>query len=159
MEPVQKKHTYQSRSEEVQEILSRPPSWIVRWGTSAAFFFLLILTSIAWLIPSPTIISGKIKLVQQDTQFIAVASFPQNKFAKIKPGQKALIKLDAYDYREFGVLHGTVTSKPDNFDEQKGNFTIYIQLPKSSREYKTGMTGSIEIVVAQKRLIQKFSPF
>jgi Cation efflux system protein CusB domain 1 len=175
METV-KKHTYQSRSEEVQEILSRPPAWIIRWGTGIAFGFLVILTCIAWLIPAPTLIGAQVKLVQQnpprpeannlyEQEYIAVATLSQDKFAKIKPGQQVLVKLDAYDFREFGMLHGTVNAISD-FNEGRGTFDVYILLPKNHKtttqyltEYKSGMTGHADIVIAEKKLIEKFSPF
>ena len=44
---------YQIRSEEVQEILGTPPSWIVRWGTTVALICLFVLALLSWVFKYP----------------------------------------------------------------------------------------------------------
>lgn len=48
------------RSEEVKEILTTPPSWIVRWGVTLIFLFTVILISLSFIIKYPDFISAKI---------------------------------------------------------------------------------------------------
>lgn len=48
------------RSEEVQEILSNPPSWIVRWGITLIFMFTAILLSLSFIIRYPDFVSAKV---------------------------------------------------------------------------------------------------
>lgn len=48
------------RSEEVQEILTTPPSWIVRWGVTLIFILTLILVLLSFLIKYPDFISAKV---------------------------------------------------------------------------------------------------
>lgn len=177
MERSKKQHIFRARSEEVQEILARPPLWIVRWGTSVFFLFLIALLGIAWLIPSPTVVPVKFRLMDHaafpadkklqagDTTYVAMASLSQNEYGKIKPGQKVTLRLHAFDYREFGLLQGYVAHVSDQFDN-KGMVTIYISLPADRKtsmqrqiQYKSAMTGTGEIIINEKRLIQKFSPF
>lgn len=48
------------RSEEVQEILTTPPIWIVRWGVTLIFMFTLILIFLAFLIKYPDSVTAKV---------------------------------------------------------------------------------------------------
>jgi multidrug resistance efflux pump len=50
------------RSEEVQEILGTPPSWMVRWGTTLAALVLLILLFVAWFVKYPEIKEARLVL-------------------------------------------------------------------------------------------------
>jgi hypothetical protein len=170
-----KTHTYKERSEEVQEILSRPPVWIVRWGSGIAFFFMLVLLSIAWLVPSPVIIQGSLKIARQsfaiplngseyDTLFIAVVKLNQENFGKIQAGQKAVIQLKAY--QDFGVLESKVIWVSDKFNEEQGDFDVHLSLPKDRKtshgyavQYVPAMMGQADIVLSERKLIQKLSPF
>ncbi len=48
------------RSEEVQEILGTPPAWLIRWGTTIAFFVMIGIISVSWFVKYPDIIPAKI---------------------------------------------------------------------------------------------------
>ncbi|PRX55250.1 HlyD family secretion protein [Flagellimonas meridianipacifica] len=48
------------RSEEVQEILSNPPSWIVRWGITLIFMFTLIILTLCFLIKYPDLVTARV---------------------------------------------------------------------------------------------------
>ncbi|SNZ02048.1 HlyD family secretion protein [Flagellimonas pacifica] len=48
------------RSEEVQEILSNPPAWIVRWGITLVFMFTIIILILSFIIKYPDFVTAKI---------------------------------------------------------------------------------------------------
>lgn len=50
----------QLRSEEVQEILSNPPIWIVRWGITLIFAFTCILVLLSFIIRYPDFVTAKV---------------------------------------------------------------------------------------------------
>lgn len=50
------------RSEEVQEILGTPPSWLVRWGTFVVFVCVAALLGVAAIISYPDVIEAKIQI-------------------------------------------------------------------------------------------------
>jgi len=52
----------QLRSEEVQEILTRVPHWLIRWGNLVIFAILLLLLYLSWVIRYPDIISAEASL-------------------------------------------------------------------------------------------------
>ena len=50
------------RSDEVQEILSYIPNWMIRWGMLLIFILILMLFMLSWFIKYPDLIQGEIKL-------------------------------------------------------------------------------------------------
>lgn len=52
----------QLRSEEVQEILTRVPHWLVRWGNLVIFGILMMLLYLSWVIKYPDIIAAEASL-------------------------------------------------------------------------------------------------
>jgi multidrug resistance efflux pump len=61
------------RSEEVKEILSRPPAWLVRWGTTMFFTVLAVLILISWLLKYPEVVrDNRIVLTTQNPPSLIV---------------------------------------------------------------------------------------
>jgi multidrug resistance efflux pump len=46
------------RSEEVQEILTKVPHWMIRWGNSVFFLLIILLLALSWFIKYPDIINS-----------------------------------------------------------------------------------------------------
>lgn len=55
-----KENNLELRSEEVQEILSNPPVWIVRWGITLVFVFVCIILCLSFIIKYPDFVAAKI---------------------------------------------------------------------------------------------------
>lgn len=53
------------RSEEVQDILTKIPSWVIRWGSLVILIILLLLFSVSWMIKYPDIITTEITISTQ----------------------------------------------------------------------------------------------
>ena len=79
------------RSEEVQEILTHVPSWIIRWGSTLYFCLILLLIFISWFIKYPDVIEGKailtteqppIKLVSKTGGYVEDIYFKDNAIVK-----------------------------------------------------------------------------
>ncbi|MEP1488881.1 MAG: HlyD family efflux transporter periplasmic adaptor subunit [Algibacter sp.] len=60
MPEVKKENNIELRSEEVQEILSNPPVWIVRWGITLIFMFVCIILCLSFIIKYPDFVSAKV---------------------------------------------------------------------------------------------------
>src|SRR5690606_32438547 len=54
------------RSESVQEILSNPPSWIVRWGNMVIFIAILFVIVISIFVKYPDFISSQVVITTQN---------------------------------------------------------------------------------------------
>lgn len=52
----------QIRSDEVQEIISAVPNWMIRWGITLIFGLIVILIGLSWLVKYPDIIIGNATL-------------------------------------------------------------------------------------------------
>lgn len=52
--------TFELRSEEVQDILTRVPHWMIRWGTVLIFTIILMLCFVSWFVKYPDIVSTEI---------------------------------------------------------------------------------------------------
>lgn len=53
------------RSEEVQEILSAVPNWMIRWGSLLFLFLLLMIVALSWLIKYPDIITSQTRITTE----------------------------------------------------------------------------------------------
>lgn len=51
---------FELRSEEVQDVLTKVPSWMIRWGTILIFSIILMLLFVSWLIKYPDVVNTEI---------------------------------------------------------------------------------------------------
>lgn len=61
------------RSEEVQEIIGRPPHWIVRWGITVFFLVLVLVLVLSWIIKYPDIVTASFTLTSVNAPKSVVA--------------------------------------------------------------------------------------
>jgi multidrug efflux pump subunit AcrA (membrane-fusion protein) len=66
------------RSEEVQEILTRVPHWLIRWGSVVVLCILLMLFFVSWLVKYPDIVS---------TQIVITTNLPPQKLVAKTSGK------------------------------------------------------------------------
>lgn len=52
--------TFELRSEEVQDILTKVPHWMIRWGTVLLFAIILMLFFVSWFIKYPDVVNTEI---------------------------------------------------------------------------------------------------
>ena len=70
--------TIELRSEEVQEILTRVPHWMIRWGSVVILFILLSLFFVSWMVKYPDIIT---------TQIVITTNIPPEKLVTRTSGK------------------------------------------------------------------------
>ena len=66
MAKIDKTDNLNLRSEEVQEILSNPPIWIVRWGITLIFAFTCILLTLSFIIKYPDFVTAKVIITTKE---------------------------------------------------------------------------------------------
>lgn len=108
-----------------------------------------------------------LELVPDGDELILEAKLPPSELSFVQPGQKAIVKLDAYDYSIFGTFEGIVKHiSPDSLIEKTsqgekyyfrvlislGNTTILSKTGKSIT-LTTGMTGQVEIITRQRSVL------
>lgn len=153
------------RSEEVQEIMGRIPTWIERWGITAIGLLLMIILAGAALFPYPDTLIGRFVFMPKchcaKNNLVGYAFLPAYGIGKIKKGQKVRIRLENYPDQEFGYLTGIVRDIA-NMPDKDGFYQVdilfqnglktseNIQLPIHSQ-----MSGTTEIILTEKLLIEK----
>ncbi|MCB0397441.1 MAG: HlyD family efflux transporter periplasmic adaptor subunit [Flavobacteriales bacterium] len=70
------------RSEEVQDILGKAPSWMIRWGTALIFFLILMLVFLSWFIRYPDVIAGPV-MVTTETPPVKLVSNSSGKLVHL----------------------------------------------------------------------------
>lgn len=108
-----------------------------------------------------------LELVPSGDQLIIEAKLNPSDISFIKKGQKAAVKLDAYDYSIYGIFHGTVQYiSPDTLAEktergEKNYFRVQIALDhtqllsKSGKkiEMAPGMSAQVDIITGNRSVL------
>jgi hypothetical protein len=89
-------------SEPVQEIMGRPPGWLVRSGIAVIVTVVTLLIIGSYFVSYPELIKGCLIIGQKEQ--VSQIVFPRNGAGKIKAGQKINVKFDEYPYMEFGIV-------------------------------------------------------
>ena len=82
------------RSEEVQDILTKIPHWIIRWGSLVVLIILLLLFLVSWMVKYPDIITTEITITTQIPPEKLVAK-TSGKIQAILIDDKAIVDEDA----------------------------------------------------------------
>ncbi|HLF50701.1 HlyD family secretion protein [Flavobacterium sp.] len=78
--------TFELRSEEVQDILTRVPHWMIRWGTVLIFGIILMLLFVSWFVRYPDVIA---------TQVVITTNIPPEKLVAKTSGRiEAILIMD-----------------------------------------------------------------
>lgn len=152
-------------SNEVADIITAVPPWILRWGILLILSTLGLLMAFGSFIKYPLIIRAKVKI---DKSFNARFTLPQSSFTKLKPGSLAIIELERYPSNEYGTLQGRLVRISDS-TFQDSLVTGEIGLDKAivnkyskSARLQSGLLGTADIIAEEstllKRLLQKFHP-
>lgn len=153
------------RSEEVQEIMGRIPSWIERWGITIIGLLLIVILAGAALFPYPETLTGRFvfKPVCPNKEKIIVGYIllPAHGLGRVKQGQEVIVRLENYPENEFGFLTGKV-HKIANVPDTEGNYHVDILFPNGLRTSEGiylptdwQLSGSAEIIVAERKLIER----
>ncbi|WP_202702129.1 HlyD family secretion protein [Flavobacterium sp. UGB4466] len=70
--------TFELRSEEVQDILTKVPHWMIRWGTVLIFVIIVMLFFVSWFIKYPDVVT---------TQIVITTNIPPEKIVSKSSGR------------------------------------------------------------------------
>ncbi|MDR0830937.1 MAG: hypothetical protein LBN95_12645, partial [Prevotellaceae bacterium] len=70
---MEEQNDIELKSEEFQEVLSRVPSWIMRWGITLIFIVLAVLIAGSWFFKYPEVLNAPIVVSTQNLPFDIVA--------------------------------------------------------------------------------------
>lgn len=105
-----------------------------------------------------------IKIVPQDDVLIIEAKVRPSDRAFIHPGQRAVIKITAYDFSIYGGLDGDLNYiSQDTFEDEQGEvyYTVRLSTDKNhllhngeKKPITTGMVASVDILTGEKTVMQ-----
>jgi hypothetical protein len=149
-------------SEEIQAIITKIPSWIVRWGIVIFSSILLMALSVSAIIRYPDTIKLPLKLQTNGSQVnvIALVEVTQDNLTKVKVGQRVLIHLKMYSSDGYAPINGIV-NQIANEPNEKGLFTIIIKLKtikaNSPIKFENWMAGTAEIITNDVTVLQRIT--
>jgi len=169
------------RSEEVQEILTRVPHWMIRWGNLVILIVLLLLFLMAWIVKYPDIVTAEITIttLTPPEKLVARTSgkiekiFVENRASVLESTPLAIIENSA-DFKDVFLLKSIVdkvvtTNKqiifpferlPSlNLGEIEGSFVVFekdyvaYELNKNLQPYHAeGVAQDLETIELKERL-------
>ena len=96
----------------------------------------------------------------ENQELFAYGNFNVEKAGKLTIGDKAIIKLDAYPYREYGSINGYIVEISDFPIE--GKYSVKIKLPqrldtgfKKNIPFKQRLTGKAELISEDRSLLSR----
>jgi multidrug resistance efflux pump len=123
--------TFELRSEEVQDILTKVPHWMIRWGTVLIFAIIFILFFVSWFIKYPDVVNTEIvittnippeKIVSKSSGRIE-AILVKNKAIVSKNTTLAIIENTA-NYKDVFLLKSIVENYNINDSKKAFPFTV-----------------------------------
>jgi hypothetical protein len=150
-------------SMEVEEILSKIPNWITRWGISVVLSVFLILLLLSNIIRLPNLLKTKAIVCHEDKdKFNLRIPVYQALLADIHPGSIFVLKFDNYPFMKYGIYSDTIR---DIIPIRMQNDTFYLNVNVPSR-IKTnmkkdivavdGLTADCEIAISETSVFKKF---
>lgn len=92
-------------------------------------------------------------IIPSENNFIVKANISEKDISSIKPGMEALVKIDAYNFHQYGSISARVNQIiPDM--KQPGNFIITLDLIKDNQKINLlpGLNAQVEIQVKESSL-------
>jgi multidrug resistance efflux pump len=152
---------FELRSEEVQDILTKVPNWMIRWGTFLIFGIILLLLFTSWFIRYPDVVTSEI-IITTNTPPEKLVAKVNGKIQAILIEDKANVKANtplavienSANYKDVFLLKSTI----ENIDLDKSEFPF--------EKFKNAQLGEVEasFAVFQKQYIadhlnKKLHPF
>ena len=110
--------TFELRSEEVQDILTKVPHWMIRWGTVLIFAIILMLFFVSWFVKYPDVVN---------TEIVITTNIPPEKIVSKSSG-----RIEAILVKDKSVVSKNTTLA---IIENTANFKDVFLLKKIVDEY------------------------
>ena len=94
------------RSEEVQEILTRVPNWMIRWGSVLFLLLIIMVLGVSWFVKYPDIITAE--------ALVTTEIPPEKEYAKISEKIEAILVTDNQEvikHQPLAILESTANYK------------------------------------------------
>jgi hypothetical protein len=153
------------QSEQVEDLLSKIPNWITRWGISLICLILFFVIFISNFIIYPDVIRGKL-VVQNINADTTICRFeiPQEQIYRIKSGEELILKFERFPFQKFGIVKSQILCTSDSVIN--GYLLYKIQLHKLAKTSSNqqiriygGMAADCEIIVEKRSTLKMLLSF
>lgn len=145
--------------EAVDDVIGKPPSWIIRRGTIIVIGIIIMVFAGASFIEYPDVISGKVFIESVPMGKHLVASRLKFETAtKVQIGQKAIIKLRKYKYDSYGALMATVSEITNDTDSMVVNMRLdkgFITSTGKTIPSQFKLTGDVQIIGEKQTVLHR----
>jgi MFS superfamily sulfate permease-like transporter len=150
-------------SKEVQDLMGRMPSWLIRNGIVMVILLLMMLVVGSWVFKYPDVIIAPVVVTatpNNPTTFVGCIQLKMNLSGKVQVGQRVNLKFANYPYMEYGVVKGVVgkISSVPNGD----SYALEVNLPGKmvstfgkKFEFQQELKGTAEIIMEDRRLLDR----
>ena len=154
----------ESISNEIQELISYRPHWVIRKGNTIFALIIILLVTFAWFLRYPDIVKGSIVLVAINEPvpvIIGQMLVSQTAAVKIKIGQRVLIRMKSLPGNDPGYITGKVSaiSKGPSVGD---SLLIKVDLPNGMTTnyhkailFSRNLDAQAEVVTDSKRLFER----
>ncbi len=148
------------RSTAVNEIIAHKPGFLIRWGNLIFLAILLLILAASFFIHYPDIVPAAGRLLQNNTNYCAEMIVAADKSKSVKVGQKVLLQLAAYPFREYGMVEGRIDSVLINAADSSClvKVTLINGLTTNYQKklpYRDGLVAEANIITADMRLSER----
>ena len=155
-------------SEEVSEMLGKPPAWIQRWSIFSILLAIILGLTICYIIKYPVLQQGRASIIaiQPFTDangnriYIAEINITAKQALKVRPGQIAKIEFDNYPSTKYGFIAGSVRSVTRHSNNNELFYTATIPLVNgltTSKNYTIppdrNYNGTGHILTEERRIL------
>jgi HlyD family secretion protein len=148
------------RSTAVNEIIAHKPGFLIRHGNLIFLLVLLLIVVASFFIRYPDVVPATARLLTGNNGCYAELFVPQDKETQIQPGQKVLLKLAAYPFREYGTVEGRIDSIMPGAGSS--GLTVKVTLTnglttnyRKQLPYRDGLAAEADIITADRRLSER----
>jgi len=150
-------------SKEVQDLLGRVPSWLIRNGIIMIFLLLMVLGAGSWFFKYPDVVSAEVVVTAAINNPDSLTGFMQLKMkdaTKVKIGQQVNLKFMSYPYLEFGTVKGVVSkiALVPNGDCYPAEARLPGKLVSTfgkKMDFERELKGTAEIITEEKNLLSR----
>jgi hypothetical protein len=151
-------------SKEVQDILGRIPSWLIRNGILMVIFLLTVFIAGSWFFKYPDIIAVPVVVYASENEnpksITTVIQLKRDLSASLKIGQNVNLKFSSYPYLKYGMVKGIVSgvSSLPVHDYYPVEITLSFPLVSTSGQefkFQQELKGTAEISTEDRRLLDR----
>jgi hypothetical protein len=149
-------------SEEINDVISHRPHWLVRHGVSAVGIILMLLLLGSWFVPYPDKLIVPIHIIAKnsDRTWYGEIVLSKGQLGKVSPGTPVTVEVENYAAAKFGYLYGRVScisTQPSG-----DSAVLHVALRKNVywnynkvSAFKGAGRGKAKLINRERRLLEK----